>query len=96
MAMTSDTIVVVVTAVANAGALIYLGRRALDKIDQHSQAIAPMVEALKTLAAGQRELFESRNDHERRLTEGETVRKLNGCDLPQDSLNRRASWPPQN
>lgn len=80
--MTTDVIVIVVTAVANAGSLIYLGRRALDKIDQHGQAIAPMVETLKTLAEGQRELFESRNDHERRLTEAETVRRLKGCDEP--------------
>lgn len=80
--MSTDTIVVVITAVANAGSLIYLGKRALDKIDQHTQAIAPMVETLKTLAEGQRELFESRNDHERRLTEAETVRRLQGCDQP--------------
>lgn len=81
--MTTDVVVIVVTAVANAGSLIYLGRRALDKIDQHSQTIAPMVEALKTLAEGQRELFESRNDHERRLTESETVRRIKGCNEPE-------------
>lgn len=92
--MTTDVNVIVATAAANAGALIYLGRRALDKIDQHSHAIAPMVETLKTLAAGQRELFESRNNHEKRLTECETVQRLHGCNQPEQP-DRRATWSPQ-
>lgn len=89
--MTVEAMITAATSLANVGALIYLGKRALDKIDAHSQAIAPMVESMKTINRSLKELFESRNDHERRLTETETVRRLHGCDDPE----RRREWPTQ-
>lgn len=72
----------VLAVLTNAGALVYLGRRALDRIDQHSMAIGPMVKTLETLAEGQRELFIRSDSHEKRLTETEVVRRLNGCEDP--------------
>jgi hypothetical protein len=77
----------IIIAVANVGAVIYLVKRVVDRVDKHSDILPQVVESLRTInesqkttAAGIKELFASRNEHAERLKEIETTHKINKCD----------------
>jgi predicted transcriptional regulator len=79
----------VVIAFANIGAVVYLVRSVVGRVDKHNEILPEVVQTLKNISENQREisraqrdLYESRNDHDRRLTEIETTHRLNGCGVP--------------
>jgi hypothetical protein len=93
--MTPDAIIAALTAFSNFAAIVYLGKRALERIDKHSDALAPIAESMRTINKAMEninrsltELYNSRNEHDRRLTAGEMARKINGCETP-DEMRRK-------
>lgn len=77
----------VMISFANIGAVAYLVKRVVDKVEKHSELMPQIVEAQKSIASSleavdrnQTRLWESRNDHDRRLTDIEAIHRIHGCD----------------
>lgn len=77
----------VLISLANIGAVAYLVKRVVDKVESHSELMPQIVEAQKSIAASlesvdknQTRLWESRDDHDRRLTDIEAIHRIHGCD----------------
>ena len=83
------SIEVIVLALANVGSMAYLVKRVADRVDLHAEMMPKVLQTLQGIADGQKELFKSRNNHETRLTEIETVHQIHGCDEPGQAPSRR-------
>lgn len=77
----------VIIAAANVGAVVYLVKQVVDRVDKHNDILPQVTEALRVINESQRatataikELFDSRNDHSERLKVIETTHKINKCD----------------
>lgn len=86
MEVSGDSIIIGLTAVANIGAVGYIAKSIVGKVEQHSELLPKIVASLDSNAKTQQvisasiaELFDSRNDHAERLTTIETTHALHGC-----------------
>ncbi len=67
-----STVLVGTIGLVNVGAIVYLVR----------MVIAPIAETVGSLKDSVKELYESRNDHERKIVRIETTHEIKGCDAP--------------
>jgi hypothetical protein len=77
----------ILISLANIGAVGYLVKRVVDKVDAHSELLPQVVESQKRIAESlesvdrnQTRLWVSRDDHDRRLTDIEAIHRIHGCD----------------
>ena len=76
----------IIISVANIGAIGYLVKRVLEKVDRHGDILPQMLatqeaiaKSLASVDANQTRLWESRDDHDKRLVKIETVHDFHGC-----------------
>lgn len=73
--------------IVNIGCLVFLAKRYMSKVDKTDETLPALVATLKSTkeamdkhAKSIEELYNTRNIHEIKLTQIETIHKLKGCD----------------
>jgi len=81
--------VAAVMALGQLSCLVFLVKKYTNSIDEHSKTLPDLVATLREISKSAEktgkhldELFESRNDHEKRIERMETVHELRGCNEP--------------